>query len=244
MDAKVDITTIGGERQFISNLPNFSAMHKEAMRLTHEAPGIDLHGRKYTPVAQRVEAFRVAFGCWGRLRIDELTEQPFEFEDKDGKRKEYKRIRARAVVELKADGGWDCFAEGYAEEVRGASGVNVKSALENCETSAYGRALANFGLIGGEYASANEMEFEARVSATVAQIRGIFAIDIDDERKAQMIADVEQTIAGNSVLQLAVHDRLKLKRDGSEFNERQAYKDYLDMAKKQAQKTLPNGRKS
>lgn len=37
-------------------------------------------------------------------------------------------------------------ATGYAEERVGSSTVNKTSALENCETSAIGRALANLGL--------------------------------------------------------------------------------------------------
>jgi hypothetical protein len=36
-------------------------------------------------------------------------------------------------------------ATGYAEELRGSSPVNKTSHLENCETSAIGRALANCG---------------------------------------------------------------------------------------------------
>lgn len=36
-------------------------------------------------------------------------------------------------------------ATGYAEEILGSSPVNRTSALENCETSAIGRALANLG---------------------------------------------------------------------------------------------------
>ena len=49
-------------------------------------------------------------------------------------------------------------ASGYAEEVRSDRGVNSTSALENGETSAIGRALANLGLLGGEYASADELQ--------------------------------------------------------------------------------------
>jgi hypothetical protein len=48
-------------------------------------------------------------------------------------------------------------ATGYAEEVRTASKINRTSALENCETSAVGRALAFFGLAGSEIASADEV---------------------------------------------------------------------------------------
>jgi anti-sigma factor ChrR (cupin superfamily) len=47
---------------------------------------------------------------------------------------------------------------GYAEEVRGSSMVNKTSALENCETSAIGRALANYQFQGSKKrASLEEM---------------------------------------------------------------------------------------
>ena len=46
---------------------------------------------------------------------------------------------------------------GYAEEVRGSSNINKTSAVENCETSSIGRALAAVGFAGTEYASANEV---------------------------------------------------------------------------------------
>tara|TARA_R100001129_G_scaffold121163_1_gene84053 strand:+ start:680 stop:1204 length:525 start_codon:yes stop_codon:yes gene_type:complete len=49
-------------------------------------------------------------------------------------------------------------ATGHAEEVRGVGLVNKTSALENCETSAIGRALASLGIHGGEFASLNEVE--------------------------------------------------------------------------------------
>ena len=39
---------------------------------------------------------------------------------------------------------------GFAEEVRGSSMVNKTSAIENCETSAIGRALANYQYQGAK----------------------------------------------------------------------------------------------
>jgi len=48
-------------------------------------------------------------------------------------------------------------AVGHAEEQRTSKGVNSTSALENCETSAIGRALAAAGYAGTEYASADEL---------------------------------------------------------------------------------------
>ncbi len=47
---------------------------------------------------------------------------------------------------------------GHAYEIETASGINKTSALENCETSAVGRALAFAGYAGTEIASANEVE--------------------------------------------------------------------------------------
>jgi hypothetical protein len=58
-------------------------------------------------------------------------------------------------------------ATGYAEEVFGNSPVNKTSFLENCETSAIGRAISN-SRIGhtGERASVSEMEKVNRVNST------------------------------------------------------------------------------
>lgn len=47
---------------------------------------------------------------------------------------------------------------GHAYERESSSQINKTSALENCETSAIGRALAAAGYGGSEYASANEVQ--------------------------------------------------------------------------------------
>ena len=50
-------------------------------------------------------------------------------------------------------------ATGYAQEVKGSSNINKTSHIENCETSAVGRALAMLGIgIDTSIASANEVE--------------------------------------------------------------------------------------
>jgi len=61
-------------------------------------------------------------------------------------------------------------ATGYAEEVFGNSPVNKTSFLENCETSAIGRAISN-SRIGhtGERASVSEMEKVNRVNNSPAR---------------------------------------------------------------------------
>lgn len=51
-----------------------------------------------------------------------------------------------------------CLSTGWAREIDGKGYVNQTSALENCETSAIGRALANIGLHGDKRPSREEMQ--------------------------------------------------------------------------------------
>jgi hypothetical protein len=55
------------------------------------------------------------------------------------------------------DNSWYLKSTGLAFEIDGAGMANKTSALENCETSAIGRALANMGLSGDQRASREEM---------------------------------------------------------------------------------------
>jgi hypothetical protein len=58
-------------------------------------------------------------------------------------------------------------ATGWAEEFVGSTPVNKTSCLENCETSAVGRALANLGMVGTdkERATREEMAKVERMKA-------------------------------------------------------------------------------
>lgn len=102
---------------------------------------VNIHGKDYKTVAKRVDEFRKEW----QAKLSIVTSLVDYNEE---------------VVVMKAeiiDENGRTIATGYAEEKRTASQINRTSALENCETSAIGRALANFGLGGGEYASADEV---------------------------------------------------------------------------------------
>ena len=109
----------------------------------NQTEGVDQRGgKKYTMVSTRVEAFRKAFGMDYGIETEIISYNG-------------DNVIAKAVIKNK-DGM--IIGSGYAEEIRGTSLVNKTSAVENCETSAVGRALASIGLHGGQYASINEIE--------------------------------------------------------------------------------------
>ncbi len=98
-------------------------------------------GKQYTEVAKRVEVFRREFGGEYGIETNIILN--------DG----------NAVIikaEITTPDGF-VVGSGIAEEIRGSSYITKTSAVEVCETSAIGRALASLGLHGGQYASANEM---------------------------------------------------------------------------------------
>ena len=101
---------------------------------------VSIHGKQYKTVALRVGEFRVDHPEWGiETSIHTANDEI---------------VIMRAII----FNGEQIIGTGYAEEQRGSSMINKTSALENCETSAIGRALAACGYAGTEYASANEVE--------------------------------------------------------------------------------------
>ena len=110
-----------------------------------DADKISLKGKTYTMVAQRVQAFRAAAGVEGQI-LTEVIEQTDQ------------RVMVKASISVWRDGAWSLVANDFAEEYRNQGPVNKTSALENCCTSAIGRALSAAGLSGGEYASSFEVD--------------------------------------------------------------------------------------
>lgn len=102
---------------------------------------VNIRGKDYMTVALRVQKFREANPRW--QIFTELIKCDAEAVI----------IRCDICDELGAH-----VASGHAEEYRSASQINSTSALENCETSAIGRALAAAGFGGTEFASANEVQ--------------------------------------------------------------------------------------
>lgn len=68
-----------------------------------------------------------------------------------------KQYIVRASIWKNSDGRVED-STGYAEEIVGSTNVNKTNALENCETSAIGRALANLGYATKARPSQEEMQ--------------------------------------------------------------------------------------
>lgn len=88
---------------------------------------MDIKGKKYIPVNERVKAFRMLVPE-GTIETDLLRSD------------DYIIVKAKVFV------NGDLKATGYAEEKRGSSNINTTSPVENCESSAVGRALGFLGL--------------------------------------------------------------------------------------------------
>ena len=101
---------------------------------------VKIHGKDYTTCAERLATFHKRFKDQTKSIITEIIQF------KDG------IVVVKAVIKI----GEDVFC-GHAYEDIGSSPINTTSALENCETSAIGRALASAGYLGSEFASADEL---------------------------------------------------------------------------------------
>ena len=150
-------------------------------------------GKKYTMVSTRIEAFRkihgLDFGINSEILVNDDT-----------------RVVMKTTIWDKNGFQIGC---GHAEEIRAQGRVNKVSAIENCETSSWGRALASIGLSGSEFASGDELiavanklstlhenleqkekEFEVKQQVTDADLKKI-QIEIVEGDNVDALTDLE-----------------------------------------------------
>ncbi len=105
-----------------------------------ETGKVMIHGKEYETVASRVQKFKTEYPK--NSLVTALVSRDEDY------------VVMLAEIRDESD---RLMARGHAEERRDSSSINKTSALENCETSAIGRALAAFGLGGTEFATADEV---------------------------------------------------------------------------------------
>ena len=110
---------------------------------TYKFKTTNIRGKQYVEVNERIKFFRQEdkYDGWGiHTDINML----------DGE-----QCLCKCTI---TNGDGEVIAQGHAHEVRGSSNINKTSYIENCETSAVGRALAMLGIgIDTSIASANEV---------------------------------------------------------------------------------------
>ena len=125
---------------------------------------VNIKGKSYVEVNERLKYFREHFKGYSLLsEIVELTDERIVIKA---------RILSPDLVEV---------ANGLAYELSGSSFINKTSYIENCETSAWGRALANFGIgLDNSVASADEVsqaielqEMEKEALLKISQAKSI-----------------------------------------------------------------------
>ena len=119
---------------------------------------VKIHGKDYKTVAERVAEFHKE-----HKENKSIITEIIQF--KDG------IVVVKAAIKI----GENVFT-GHAYEDIGSTKINTTSALENCETSAIGRALASAGYIATEFASADEL-----VNALSKQANGVTNIEAKDK---------------------------------------------------------------
>ena len=104
----------------------------------------NIRGKQYVEVNERIKFFRQEDQYKNWTLMSEFTALDAE------------QAVCKATI---ADENGRVIATGHAHEERGSSNINKTSYVENCETSAVGRALALLGIgIDTSIASANEVQ--------------------------------------------------------------------------------------
>ena len=133
---------------------------------------IDIKGVPYIKVNERLKFFRAFFPGWS-LDTEIVSMQ-------DG------LITMKAII--KDDQGV-VRASGTAQEKDGTTYINKTSYIENCETSAWGRALANLGIgIDGDVCSADE-----RITANINNSKRDLSNEILCEHCGEPLMDFTDT---------------------------------------------------
>lgn len=138
----------------------------------------NIKGKEYVEVNERIKYFRFSEDYKGWSLSSEIVHL-----DADS-------CVIRAEIR---DDQWVLRATGFAQEDKSSSYINKTSYVENCETSAWGRALANLGIgIDTSIASSNEvsMAIAKQNDTTKTTTKKPSLLELTDDIKDKMIQAV------------------------------------------------------
>ena len=183
--------------------------YEELTKVNKSLKTVNIKGKDYVDVASRIQAFRMLYPE-GMIQTKKLDSEPGT---------------ALFVAQISADG--TVLATGHAFEEKNASSINRTSYIENCETSAVGRALGMLGIGStSSIASVDEMygaiEAQEVISRTDKLIDTI--IDLAGGDRERVDTYVRNVFPGNRLEDLDYQTLTRLK---------------VDIAKKLAQQQKP-----
>jgi hypothetical protein len=121
----------------------------------HQFKTTNIKGKPYVEVNERLKYFRSQFT--DHALTTEVVQLTPDF------------CVLNAII---TDANGRIVASGMAQEDRTSSAINKTSYVENCETSAWGRALANFGIgLETSIASADEMAMAIEKEQLLTELR-------------------------------------------------------------------------
>jgi hypothetical protein len=143
---------------------------------------MEFHGKEYTEVKDRIVEFLAR-------HTEGMIHTSVEWSKED-----FSAVCIKAVVHpVKTE--QDYFFTGLAYEERAGSGVNTDSWVENCETSAIGRALANMNIgVNGTRPSAEEMK-KVNKTKTLKQSPAPKLDPLEPPKTLSVIMEVAQSFA-------------------------------------------------
>jgi|TARA_R110000764_G_scaffold39550_1_gene88451 hypothetical protein len=160
----------------ISNQFKFLYMSRYQFKTTN------IKGKEYVEVNQRIKYFRES----GEYKGWSLTSDVYHLD-------EASCVIKAAVLNDKGQ----VVANGFAQEDKSSSYINKTSYVENCETSAWGRALANLGIgIDTSIASSNEVSMAiskqgSKSKVTVKETTEVVLMELTDEIREKMVNAVK-----------------------------------------------------
>lgn len=183
--------------------------YDELIKVNKSLKTVNIKGKDYVDVASRIQAFRMLFPE-GQIQTKKLESEP----------------GTALFIALISDGE-KVLAMGHAFEEKNASSINRTSYIENCETSAVGRALGMLGIGStSSIASVDEMygaiEAQEVINRTDKLIDTI--IDLAGGDRERVDTYVRNVFPGNRLEDLDYQTLTRLK---------------VDIAKKLAQQQKP-----
>ena len=169
---------------------------------------IDIHGKPYVTVSERVKYFR-----GGQYEGWSITTEIISADEN------HAIIKASVL-----DQNNEVISTGHAFELKQNTGINKTSHLENCETSAVGRALAFLGIgIDGGIASLDEI-ISARQTEYIQKLLYLASISDEDREKIEQNLTTMTTADAEQVIRFLQSNQLDPIESGANYKMRDIHK--------------------